>query len=162
MNSGPGALPVVVGLAVIVLLVITRTRGQQVRAARLLILPVIVLVAGGAAMLPSLSHLRPVDVVIIVIDVLLSLGLGFARGVSVLIYPQDGATWYRYGTVTVVLWAVSIALRFVLGFVGVHVGGSQLVTSSSVLFMLGLSLITQNIVALVRSRQVSGQPARLG
>jgi hypothetical protein len=130
------------------------------RAAKLLILPVIVLVAGAASALPTLSGLRPVDIMIIVVEVALSLGLGVARGVSVLVYPVDGVVWYRYGTVTVVLWAVSIALRFALGAIGVHLGGSELVTSASVLFMLGISLATQNIVVLSRARSTVGRAVR--
>ena len=154
MNYGPTVFPTIIGLAVIVLLVITRTRGQRVSPPRLVILPVVVLVIGVAAALPSVSGsaLRPVDVVIIVVDVALSLVLGFARGRSVLVYPNEGAAWYRYGTVTVVLWAVSIALRFTLGDVGAHFGGNRLVTSASVLFMLGVSLITQNVLVLLRAR----------
>lgn len=154
MNYGPTVLPTIIGLAVIVLLVITRTRGQRVSPPRLLILPVVVLVIGVAAALPAVSGsaLRPVDVVIIVVDVALSLVLGFARGRSVLVYSNETAVWYRYGAVTVVLWAVSIALRFTLGDVGAHVGGNPLVTSASVLFMLGVSLITQNVLVLLRAR----------
>jgi hypothetical protein len=77
----------------------------------------------------------------------------------VLIYPNEGAVWYRYGTATVVLWAVSIALRFALGALGAHFGGNELVTSASVLFMLGVSLISQNVVVLSRA---SALPARHG
>lgn len=153
MNYGPSALPTAIGLAVIVLLVITRTRAQRVSAARLLILPTIVLVVGVATALPSIAGAmpRPVDMVIIAVDAVLSLGLGFARGRSVLVDARDGAIWYRYGTTTVVLWAVSIVARFALGAVGAHVGGNELVTSASVLFMLGISLITQNVLVLGRA-----------
>ena len=155
MNPGPGQLPAIIGLVVIVALVITRTHGQPVRAAKLLILPAIVLVAGVASAIPAIaatgSGLRPVDVVIIVADLALSLGLGAARGASIRVYPQDGALWYRYGAVTVVLWAVSIGLRFALGALGTHVGGNALVTSASVLSMLGLSLMAQNILLLHRA-----------
>ena len=154
MNYGPNALPTVIGLVVIVLLVITRTRhDRQASVARLLILPVVVLVFGAATALPAVAaKLHPVDVVIIVLDVALSLGLGFARGWSVLVTARDGAVWYRYGTTTVVLWAASIVLRFALSAVGAHVGGNALVTSASVLFMLGISLITQNVLVLTRAR----------
>ena len=154
MNYGPNTLPTVIGLIVIVLLVITRTRDRRASLARLLILPVIVLVLGAATALPAVAGAKPhpVDVVIIVVDVALSLGLGFARGRSVLVTARDGAVWYRYGTTTVVLWAVSIILRFVLAVVGAHIGGNELVTSAIVLFMLGISLITQNVLVLTRAR----------
>jgi hypothetical protein len=70
----------------------------------------------------------------------------------VLVSARDGAVRYRYGTTTVVLWAVSILLRFALGAVGARFGGNELVTSAGVLFMLGISLITQNVLVLSRAR----------
>jgi hypothetical protein len=164
-TSGPGPLPAIIGLAVIVLLVATRTRGTPLRAAKLIILPAVVLVIGALAAAATAAstkpHLHPLDAVIIVVDVALSLTLGIARGVSVRIYRQDGSVWYRYGGATVALWALSIGLRFALGAFGAHHGASPLTTSASVLFMLGLSLLAQNTVMLRRSaRQPVPRPGR--
>lgn len=74
-----------------------------------------------------------------------------------LVTAHDGALWYRYGTTTVVLWVVSIAARFALGFAGAQLGGSPLVTSAPVLFMLGISLITQNAWVPHRATQADSQ-----
>jgi hypothetical protein len=154
-SAGPGALPGIIGLVVIVLLVVSRTRGTPLRAAKLLILPVAVMAAGGLAAVATAAsikpHLHAIDFVIIALDLVLSLGLGVARGVSVQLYRRDGAPWYRYGGVTVALWALSILLRLALAVFGAHHGASPLTASSLILFWLGVSLLTQNAVLLARA-----------
>jgi hypothetical protein len=157
-NAGAGATPVIIGLIVIVLLVLRRTSGQPLRGGKLLVLPVIVLAAGFFAAQPAVHdvHLRSVDELMIGLDLVLSIGLGSVRGLSVQIYQREGVTWYRYGTVTVLLWATSIGLRFLIGFLGARHGATELAASGSVLFMLGLSLLTQNLVIAGRARR----PAR--
>ncbi|RNI25326.1 hypothetical protein [Flexivirga caeni] len=155
-SQGPGAVPLLIGLAVIVLLIARRTRGTRLTAHRLFVLPVIVTVFGLAVLLPGLNpgHLRTVDYAVLTLDVLLSLLLGVARGASVLIYPYDGTTWFRYPSLTVALWVVSLVARVALGVAGRHEGATPVVTTDAVLFMLGLSLLTQNVVVWVRRGQV--------
>jgi hypothetical protein len=162
--AGAGPAPAIVGLLVIVILVLRRTRGQPLQPARLFLLPAILLGIGVLAALPAAgeAHLHAIDGAVIALDLLLSIGLGAVRGTSVLLYDQDGAPWYRYGTATVALWGVSIALRLLIGVLGAHQGASELATSAGVLFMLGLSLMTQNLVIVRRSaNRPEHSPGRL-
>lgn len=166
-KTGAGALPVVIGLVVIVVSVLRKTRGRLLQPRRLLMLPLIVLVVGVLAALPAAHDVRlhDVDDLVVGLDLLLSIGLGIVRGLSVPLYQQDGAIWYRYGTATVLLWGVSIVLRFLVSISGAQHGATELTTSSSLLFMLGLSLLTQNLVISVRTcrpANPSDGPARAG
>lgn len=158
-TSGAESLPVVIGTAAVVLIVIARVRGRALRPRRLLVLPAVLLALGIAAMLPQLLgqvRLHGIDAALIACDLVLSVGLGAVRGRTVLIYLKAGRAWYRYGPVTVGLWLLSIVLRFALGVWGSRHGASPLATSASVLSLLGLTLLTQNVIVRRRGAIGSG------
>jgi hypothetical protein len=162
-DDGAGPLPMVIGTAVVVLLVLTGIRGRELRPRKLFLLPGIVVLIGLAAVLPPLAGGRPlhrIDALLAVADLALSIGLGAVRGRTVRIDLEAGASRYRYGPATVLLWGLSIALRFALGAYGARHGASPLVTDAGVLLMLGLSLLTQNTIVFARaaSRARRGRP----
>ncbi|NUW33931.1 hypothetical protein HTZ77_21205 [Nonomuraea sp. SMC257] len=150
--DGAGRLPMFVGLFVVVVIVVTRMGGRELRPVKLLVLPVVLLAAGLAPVLPLLPEveLHGIDYQLIAADLVVSVGLGVVRGFTVRIYPKLAATWYRYGPATVALWGLSIGLRFLLGGYGADHAATALSTSASVIFMLGLTLLTQNVVVIAR------------
>ncbi|UUT34315.1 hypothetical protein [Microbacterium elymi] len=147
---------VLLGLAVVVVVVLTRLRARPIRP-RLVILPIVLIVAGIAVLLPAVmatSAFHLVDALVLTIDVALSVGLGWVRGASVQLHAADDAVWSRYTVVTVALWAVSIVLRFALGLVGDNFGAAAVVTTGPVLFFLGVTLLVQNIVVRRRASRL--------
>lgn len=153
-DDGAGSVPMLIGTAVVVLLVLAGIRGRDLRPRKLFVLPGIVVLIGLAAVLPPLAGgrtLHPIDAVLALADLALSIGLGAIRGRTVRIHVEDGASRYRYGPATVLLWGLSIALRFALGAYGARHGASPLVTEAAVLLMLGLTLLTQNTVVFARA-----------
>ncbi|GAA2295936.1 hypothetical protein GCM10010149_50300 [Nonomuraea roseoviolacea subsp. roseoviolacea] len=150
--DGAGRLPVFIGLFVVVVIVVTRMGGRELRPVKLLVLPIILLVAGLAPVLPLLPEveLHGIDYQLIVADLVVSVGLGVVRGFTVQIYPKPAAIWYRYGPVTVALWCLSIGLRFLIGGYGAGHAATALSTSAGVIFMLGLTLLCQNVVVIAR------------
>jgi hypothetical protein len=156
--AGSGTPSVLIGLLVIVVLVVRRTRGQRLGLVTLFILPTILLIVGTLATVPSLhnAHIHAIDSIVVALDVLISIGLGTVRGLSVRLYDHGGTIWYRYGAATVMLWGASIAIRFLLGIAGAAWGASEVTVSSAVLFMLGVSLFAQNTVVEIRARRRAG------
>ncbi|MEV0149456.1 MULTISPECIES: hypothetical protein [unclassified Nonomuraea] len=150
--DGAGRLPVFIGLFVVLVVVVTRMGGRELRPVKLLVLPIILLVAGLGPVLPLLPgvELHGIDYQLIAADLVVSVGLGVVRGFTVQIYPKLAATWYRYGPVSVALWCLSIGLRFLLGGYGAGHAATALATSASVIFMLGLTLLCQNVVVIAR------------
>jgi hypothetical protein len=139
-------------LAIALLVVIVRIRGRELSVRNLTLLPGLLLALGVASIGPQLHtvHLHAIDGAIIAADLALALGIGSVRGFTVLIYPHQGAIWYRYGAATVALWCLSIAARVVLGVVGAHHGAAPVVTGATVLPMLGLTLLAQNTIVWLR------------
>lgn len=155
---GAAAIPTVaVTLVILAVILVKRVRGQQLRPHKLITGPLIPLILGVGEAIPLFAvpqlgpiHLHGIDYVVLVVDVALSIAIGLARGFTVRIYPQDGATWYRYGPVTMLLWGLSIVLRIALGIYGSRHGATTLVTSDTVLVMLGLTVLIQNATVLTR------------
>ncbi|GAA1668534.1 DUF1453 family protein [Fodinicola feengrottensis] len=151
--TSPSLISAALTLAILVLVVVTRIRGRQLRPERMLILPLVLMALGLAATIPPAlnSHLQTIDYAVIAGDVLLSIVLGGIRGYTVVLYRHQDTTWYRYGPLTVVLWVLSIVLRIVLAAAGSVLGATSIITGNSLLFWLGITLLTQNILLLIRS-----------
>ncbi|WP_163506022.1 CcdC protein domain-containing protein [Fodinicola acaciae] len=152
-DSSPSPFSAALTLAILVLLVVTRIRGRPLRRKRVVILPLVLMALGLAATLPPAlkGHLYAVDYAVIAGDALLSVALGGIRGYTVILYRRDNVTWYRYGPLTVLLWVLSIVLRIVLAVVATQLGATSVITGNSLMFWLGTTLLTQNILLLTRS-----------
>ena len=159
---GIGAIVSAIDLVVVVVLVLTKMRGQELQPRTRLLGPLIIIVAGIATMVPQAPEnleLHAIDYIVGTLDVALSVILGAIRGFTVRIYRRDQTWWYRYGPATVTLWAVSIVLRVVLMIFGAHHGAISLITNSDLLAMLGLTLLIQNVTVLARTIRLS-RPCR--
>jgi len=142
---------VLVGLVTLAVVVLLRLRARPARTRRLVTGPVVVMVVGAFLLVPWLGLPSPggggATVAVAAADLVLTVGLGVARAVTVQLSPGAGdVVRYRYAAATVVLWAVSVALRFELADAGARLGASPAVTEGSVLLTLGLALLTQNLV----------------
>ncbi|MGF6823636.1 hypothetical protein M2317_002549 [Microbacterium sp. ZKA21] len=151
---------VLIGLVTLTIVVLARLRPRAVRVRRLVIGPAIVMLVGGFFLLPSL--MAPVQgdplatVSVAVVDVVLTAVLAIARGATVEVREGgDGGAQYRYTGLTVLLWAVSVVLRFALAYLGGELGASPAVTEDSVLLTLGIALLVQNLVVVRRASRMS-------
>lgn len=146
----PGFLTIVVAVAAIGYVLVSRTQGRPLVARRLLVLPV-VLVAVGFSDLTS--HLTATDIAFLAASIAVSVILGAARGATVVLYPNRGELWQRYSRSTVALWIALIAVKLALvggaGAVGASAGGG----SNSLLVSLGASLLAE--AAIVAPRALS-------
>ncbi|MEV0201049.1 hypothetical protein [Nonomuraea sp. NPDC050691] len=154
--AGAGRIPEIIGLVAVLVIVVTRMGGRERRPVRLLVQPLVLLVAGLGPVVPLVPavELHGIDYQLIAADLVVSVGLGVVRGFAVQIYPRLATTWYRYGPATVALWCLSIGLRFLLGGYGADHAATTLTTSACVIFMLGLTLLAQNVI--VTARRPSG------
>ena len=157
---------VMIGLVVLVAVVLMHLRPRPATLLRLFVAPAIVLAVGIVAMAPyaaELAHPTAGDVVFIAVDVALTLTMSLARAASVRIEPvapTARAVQYRYGGTTLVLWAASLAAKVALSAAGHAWGIAEVLVTGSVLAILGLSVLAQNVVVLVRCRRVAHTSAQ--
>lgn len=157
---------VVIGLVVLVVVVLLHIRPRDATLPRLFIAPVIVLVVGVAGMAPyaeRLAHPTRPDLFFIAIDIAVTLVMSVARAASIRLEVapsahrrQRRAVRYHYGAATLALWAASLAAKFALSAVGHAAGVAEGLVTGSVLAILGLSVVAQNVVLLIRCRRLAG------
>lgn len=144
-----GVLEILVIVAVVIYMLISRMKGQPVQAKRMLLLPAILSVIG----LTQLSGLTSAtSVVFLVATAAISVAIGAARGFSVRLSLRNGTAFVRYTGWTVALWVLNIAVKFGANFaLGAIDGKAAAGASNSMMITIGLGLLVEGLVVLYRS-----------
>ncbi|HEY4453315.1 MAG TPA: DUF1453 domain-containing protein [Pseudonocardiaceae bacterium] len=148
-----GALEIVIIIAVVIYMLISRMMGQPAQAKRMLLLPAILTVVG----VTELSGVNSAtSVVFLVATAAISVVLGAARGFSVRISQRDGIAFVRYTGWTVALWVLNIAVKFGANFaLGAIDGKAAAGASNSVMITIGLGLLVEGLVVLYRAMRAN-------
>lgn len=154
----------VIGLVVLIVLVLVRLRPRPLTFSRLLIMPIVVLVAGTVGLISVVGTVEVTarETTFVIIDVVLSVVLGVVRALTVRVEGETRPLRYRYGVATLVLWAASVLTRFLLSAIGRQTAVSDALIRGSVLAMLGISLLAQNVIVLAVQDRLSRRAARAG
>lgn len=149
-GSIPSPVEIVVAIAAVGFVLWSRTKGQPLRAKRLLVLPVVLTVIGATDLSGSLSS---ADVGFLVGGLIVSVILGAARGATIEVYPAQGELWQRYRRSTVALWIALIVIKVILLGVASATGAAAGGGTNSLLLTLGASLLAE--AAVVGPRALS-------
>jgi hypothetical protein len=133
---------------IIAIVIVRRFAGQPVQA-KSSILPLGITVWGLIQL--HGAQLTGADVAFLVIEALVAIGVGVARGATIQLYRKAGELWQRYRWTTLAVWLAAIALRAGL-VVGGHLMGVHVVTQS-LLFVLGLSFVAEAGLVAWRATQ---------
>lgn len=125
--------------------------GEALQVRRLLLIP-LALTLWGANNLDhaGLAGVRMSDALLLVAAAVLAVGLGVARGLTVMLFARDGVLWCRSTLATLGVWVVSIVARVALIVVAHLLGASLAASTASLLLMLGLTLGAQSLVVYAR------------
>lgn len=128
-----------------------KVQGQPIKAPkRLLGLPILLIVLGFGD-LTSGKAMKPIEITLTVVGAALSLGLGLMRGQADKVSTRDGSPFVQWGKASLGLFAANIVAKLVLDLIGVAAGGSASTVGKSLVFTLGLTLLGEALVLLVRS-----------
>jgi hypothetical protein len=133
-------------------------RGRFVAAEKPYRLPLILLVIGVVQFGQAHPAITPLAVLVLAADLVLTAVLGAARGYSIQLGTRDGFLYQRGGAPTLLLWALSIAVRVGLEIFA-HSVGVGAAASATVLLTFSISLIVQALVLRNRVR-ADGRPVR--
>ncbi|WP_166822305.1 DUF1453 family protein [Brevibacterium limosum] len=141
-------------IAVIVVVIVRRFRGEPVDAKDLAIPPLILL---GLAIkeLWGFSHWTPANVTFLTASVVVGVSFGMLRGASTVLFERDGTLHQKYTVKTMIIWACSL-----LAGLGLHFGAQLIGAEEAVRPMtlsIGLSLLGEAITCGGRGLQ-SGIP----
>jgi len=146
-SSIPSPVTIVLAIAAVVWVLWSRTKGQPLKAKRLLVLPVVLTVIGVTDLSGSSApHLTPTDIAFLAASVVVSAVLGAARGATIELYPNQGELWQRYCRSTVGLWVALIVTKVFLLAAASAAGASAGGGTNSLLVSLGASLLAEAAV----------------
>jgi hypothetical protein len=158
MLSGMNMSTVVIVVLALGWVISRNLKGRFVATDKPYRLPLILLVIGAVEFGRAHPAITPVAVLVIGADLLLSAALGAARGYSIGLSTRDGYLYQRGGVPTLLLWALSIAVRVGLEIAARGLGAGTAATAT-VLLTFGISLIVQAFVLQSRVRE-DGRPVR--
>jgi hypothetical protein len=139
----------------IVLRVITKqTQGSPVTIRSLLGFPVVLLVTGVASASDLLAMASGRDLLLLVVDALILLVLGAARGSTVTVSEKDGVAFQKGTKWTLVLWLATVAARVGVLIADHALGMDSALTNASFAVTLGVTLAAQNAVIFERTRRL--------
>lgn len=155
-----------IAIALVVLAFITyrQTRWVSVKLGKLLRMPVIFVIA-GLLQIPSTSQQLPpgwrlggLDVVLIAVELVLALIVGWQMGRRTEIASVDGVVSSRLGGAGVAVWLGFVAVRVGLAFAGAALHAPLATLPVVIFFVVAAIKITQAVV--VRERVASHQEQR--
>jgi hypothetical protein len=150
------AVNILLYVALIGYVVFKKIQGQPIKAPKWLLgLPIILIVLGFGDLTAG-KTMKPVEISVIAVGAVLSLGLGAMRGQADKLSTRDGVTFVQWGKASMVLFGVNIIAKLVLDIVDVAAGGNASAVGQSLVFTLGLTLLGEALVLLVRSGAAHG------
>ena len=146
--SGP--VQVILIIAAVAYVLISRMIGQPAQAKRMLVLPAVLAVIGLTDISDGLKSVT--SIVFLIATAAISVLLGAARGATVRISRRNDVAFVRYTGWTVLLWVVNLAVKFGANLVlsGIDAKAADGV-SNSLLFTLGLGMLVEGLVVLYRA-----------
>lgn len=142
------ALTIVLVAGLVIWTIAGRMLGRPLRQRRLFLIPAILAVVG----LTQLSgvHLTAMDLALLVVQIVVGLGIGALRGLTIHLYERDGFLWMRYRWTTLALWVLSIAVRLAFAFGG-HMVGADDGNSQVLMIGFGVSLLGEGLIVAWRA-----------
>jgi hypothetical protein len=148
-------------IALVVIVLARRMRGEAVSAPKkLFLLPVVV----GAVGLQNLTHatVNAVDIGVIAGGCALSLVLGLVRGSLDRVSMVNGAPYMSWSGASVAVFAVNVLSKLALDAGGVAAGGTPAALGSSILLSFGLTLLGEAVVVWRRAQSLPAENATGG
>jgi hypothetical protein len=144
-------------IAVIGYVIGRQLMGEPLRGKRVVLLPVVLAVAGAADLGTHGRHVRPVDVVFLVISGLIAVTIGLLQGRMMRLEDRNGALWGQMPVRALWLWALLVGSRLIMTVIAHIVGAKVAGSSAPIIMLLGINRLGQAAIVL-RHALVSGIP----
>jgi hypothetical protein len=132
-----------------------KMQGQPLKQGKhLFVLPVLMIVIGYGDL--THGHMKSIAIAITVIGAVVSLTLGALRGSADRLSIRDGVPFVQWTRVSLGLFAANILAKLVIDLIGIAAGSTTSAVGKSLIFTLGLTLLGEALVLLVRSGGAAG------
>jgi hypothetical protein len=144
-------LGILVAILVVLRIVGRQVTGSLVSRRSLLLMPAILLVIGLSSVSSALHSATPGEIAFLVLDGVILLGLGLARGASVRLTMTPGGLFQKGTSATLVLWLVTIGLRVVGAFASAAIWPHSALSQASIALTIGITIGAQNAMVYRRA-----------
>jgi hypothetical protein len=135
-------------VAVICYVIGRQLMGEPLRGKRVVLLPVILAVAGAFDLGKNGHHVRPADVVFLVISGLIAVTIGLLQGRMMRLESRNGALWGQMPVRALWLWAALVGSRLILTLIALAVGAKVAGSSAPIIMLLGINRIGQAAIVM--------------
>lgn len=147
-----GMVEIAVVAAALGYVIVSQVRGQALRAKRLVVLPVVLIVIGLAG-LHGMTGVGSADIACITVSALIAATIGFAQGAVTRLQSHDGTLWGRLPVWGLWLWVALIVSRVAMMATAHAIGADAAASLDSVLVVLGINRLAQaGVIASRASR----------
>ena len=135
-------------IAVIGYVIGRQLMGEPLRGKRVVLLPVILAVIGVLDLGKNGHHVRPADVVFLVISGLIAVTIGVLQGRMMRLESRNGALWGQLPVRALWLWAVLVGSRLIMTLLALAVGAKVAGSSTPIIMLLGINRIGQAAIVM--------------
>jgi hypothetical protein len=125
--------------------------GSLVSQRSLLLMPGILLVVGIMSVSSALHTASPGELAFLMLDGVILLGFGLARGASVRLTMTPEGLYQKGTSSTLVLWLVTIGLRVVGAFASAALWPHGTLSKASIALTIGITIAAQNAMVYRRA-----------
>ena len=122
--------------------------GEPLRGKRVVVLPVILAIAGVLDLGKNGHHVRPADVVFLVISGLIAVTIGLLQGRMMRLESRNGALWGQMPVRALWLWAALVGSRLILTLIALAVGAKVAGSSAPIIMLLGINRLGQAAIVM--------------
>jgi hypothetical protein len=147
-------LAVLVAAFVLVRVVGRQLTGSIVTQRSLFVMPGVLLTLGLFSLSSVLDIATPAQIAFFVLDCLVLIGLGLARGASLRLTATPQGLWQKGTSATLVLWLLTIGIRLAGAFASAAIWPHNPVSQASLVFTIGVTIAAQSATIYRRAQNL--------
>jgi len=144
-------IEIIAAVGIIAFVIARQLAGEPLRGKRVVLLPIVLTIIGLTDLGGHGSHVRPIDVALLIAGGGVVAGIGVAQGAVLQVESRNGYLWGRMPIAGLWMWLLLVASRVVLTVIAHGTGAEVAGSGSTILLMLGINRLGQAAVVLPRA-----------
>jgi hypothetical protein len=144
-------IAILIGVLVLVRVIGRQVTGSLVTQKGLMLMPAILVGLGALSLAPLLHTASTGELAFLLLEAVVLVGLGVARGASVRLTNTDKGLWQKGTSATLVLWLLTIGLRVGTTFAGAALWPHSTIGQATIALTIGITIGAQNAMVYRRA-----------
>lgn len=122
--------------------------GEPLRGKRVVLLPAVLAVIGVIDLGTHGHHVKPTDVVCLVISGLIAVTIGLLQGRTMRLESRNGALWGQMPVRGLWLWVVLVGSRLTMTVIALAIGAKVAGSTAPITMLLGINRLGQSAIVM--------------